>query len=231
MDAEALRQAVSHAGLGALWVGLATGFVFSFNPVALAAIPVSLAYVTKARSPRQGMVFGGLFILGMLFTHAALGLLAGLGGGWVQHLLGRAWSLALGPWLIIMGLIWLGWLPVSPPGLQLRAKPVKGAWAAFALGVPFSIAICPVCTPALFVLLGAAVGVSSPAFGTILLLAFALGRAIPIMLGALAAGWLQELSGLRRLQRPTEVIGGLLLILTGLYVLNAYFLIVPSLAA
>lgn len=96
MDAETLRQAAMQAGLGALWIGLATGFVFSFNPVALAAIPVSLAYVTRSRSQRQAVLHGGLFVLGMILTHVALGLAASLGGSWVQQLLGRAWGLLLG---------------------------------------------------------------------------------------------------------------------------------------
>ena len=89
-DAEALRQAAAQAGFGALWVGLVTGFVFSFNPVALAAIPVSLAYVTTSRSSRQATLYALLFVLGMILTHVTLGLAASLGGGWVQHLLGRA---------------------------------------------------------------------------------------------------------------------------------------------
>lgn len=231
MDPEALRQAVSHVGFGALWIGLVTGFVFSFNPVALAAIPVSLAYVTKSRTPRQAVLYGALFVLGMILTHVVLGLIASFGGSWVQHLLGRAWGLALGPLLIVLGLIWPGWLRVSLPMLPLRAKPVTGAWGAFALGIPFSVAICPFCTPALLVLLGVAAGVGSPLFGTTLLLAFALGRAIPILLGALAMGWLERLSALRRFQKAFEVIGGIVLILAGLYLLNAYFFIVPSLAA
>lgn len=231
MDAETLRQAVSHGGFGALWVGLAAGFAFSFNPVALAAIPVSLAYVTKARSPRQAALFGGLFILGMIFTHVELGVLASLGGSWVQRLLGRAWGLALGPLLIVMGFIWLGWLRVPAPALPVHAKRAIGAWSAFALGIPFSVAVCPFCTPALIVLLGVAVAVGSPLFGATLLLAFALGRAIPVMLGALAVGWLENLSGLRPFYRAIELIGGIVLILTGLYMLNAYFVVVPSLAA
>ncbi|MDE2310793.1 MAG: sulfite exporter TauE/SafE family protein [Betaproteobacteria bacterium] len=231
MDAETLRQAASQAGFGALWIGLVTGFVFSFNPVALAAIPVSLAYVTKSRTPREATLFGGLFVLGMILTHIALGLAASLGGGWVQHLLGRAWSLVLGPLLIVLGLIWPGWLRLPLPALQLRAKPVTGAWGAFVLGVPFSVAICPFCTPALLVLLGVAAGIGSPGFGVALLLAFALGRAIPILLGAIAVGWLENLSGLSKFHRVFEVIGGILLILSGLYMLNAYFIIVPSLAA
>lgn len=230
-ETETLRQAVEQAGVGALWIGLFTGFIFSFSPVALAAIPVSLAYVTKSRTPGQAVLFGGLFVLGMVVTHVALGLVASLGGGWVQHLLGRAWGLALGPLLIALGLIWPGWLRLPLPALNLRAKPVTGAWGAFVLGVPFSVAICPFCTPALIVLLGVAASTGSPVFGTTLLLAFALGRAIPIMLGALAVGWLESLTGLGKFQKAFEVSGGILLILSGLYLLNAYFFVVPGLAA
>lgn len=231
MDDEALRQAVAQAGLGALWVGFLTGLVFSFNPVALAAIPVSLAYVTTSRSPRQAMLYGGLFVLGMIVTHVALGLAAGLGGSGVQHLLGRAWGLVLGPWLIALGLVWPGWLRLPLPALKFRGRPVTGAWGAFALGVPFSVAICPFCTPALVVLLGVAAGIGSPGFGMVLLLAFAVGRAVPILLGAAAVGWLESLSGLSGFRKVFEVIGGILLILSGLYMLNAYFFVVPGLAA
>lgn len=231
MDAEALRQAVAQASFGALWVGFVTGFVFSFNPVALAAIPVSLAYVTTSRTSRQATLYGGLFVLGMVLTHMALGLTASLGGGWVQHLLGRAWGMVLGPLLIVLGLIWPGWLRLPLPALKLRAKPVTGAWGAFVLGVPFSVAICPFCTPALIVLLGVAAGIGSPVFGVALLLAFALGRAVPVLLGAIAVGWLENLSGLRKFHKAFEVIGGILLILSGLYMLNAYFVVIPGLAA
>lgn len=231
MDAGALRMAVEQAGLAALSIGFITGFLFSFNPVALAAIPVSLAYVTMSRSPRQAVRYGGLFVLGMILTHVALGLVAGLGGVWVRHLLGRAWGLILGPLLILLGLIWPGWLRLPLPALKLRARPVTGAWGAFALGIPFSVAICPFCTPALVVLLGVTAGIGSPGFGTLLLLAFASGRAIPILLGAIAVGWLENLSGLRRFHKAFEMVGGVLLMLTGLYMLNAYFLLVPGLAA
>lgn len=231
MDAESLRQAVSQVGFGALWMGLLAGFLFSFNPVALAAIPVSLAYVTKSRTPRQAMLYGGLFVLGMLLTHAVLGLAASLGGQWAQHLLGRAWGLFLGPLLIILGLTWSGWVRLPLPALNWRAKPVAGAWGAFALGIPFSVAICPFCTPALLILLGVVAGIGSPLFGTLLLLAFAVGRGVPVLLGSLGMGWLESLSGLGKFQKALERIGGILLILSGLYLLNAYYFVIPALAA
>ncbi|WP_181295052.1 cytochrome c biogenesis CcdA family protein [Pseudomonas sp. Q2-TVG4-2] len=222
MDAETLQQALLQVGPGALWISFLAGFVFSFNPVALAAIPVSLAYLTTSRSSRQARLYGGLFVLGMILTHVALGLIASLGGSWVQSLLGRAWGLLLGPLLVFLGLVWLGWVRVPVPALRMRGRQVTGGWGAFMLGVPFSVAICPFCTPALVVLLGVALAIGAPGFGALLLLAFAMGRAVPILLGAIAIGWLQNLSALNRYRKIFEIIGGVLLILSGLYMLNAY---------
>ncbi len=230
MDIDSLQQAVQHAGIAALTVSFLTGFFFSFNPVALAAIPVSLAYVTKAREPRQALTFGGMFIAGMVLTHVVLGAAAGFGGQGLESLLGRYWGLVLGPWLILMGLLWPGWIRMPFKGLSFRVKRATGSWGAFVLGVPFAIAICPVCTPALIVLLGVAAGIGSASWGALLLLAFALGRAVPIALGAVAMGWLEQLQPLSRYQRIFDIVGGVILVLTGLYMLNAYFFVIPALA-
>jgi len=230
MDLNALRGTLEQANAVSLGIGFAAGFLFSFNPVALAAIPVSLAYVTKAHETRKAVLFGSMFILGMIVTHALLGLIAGFGGAWVQKLLGREWGLVLGPVLIVLGLIWPGWIRLPIPPIPVRARRATSMWGAFALGAPFSVAICPVCTPALIVLLGIAAGAGSPLFGVLLLLAFAIGRAVPIILGAWAMGALESLTPLSRSQKLFEILGGVTLILSGLYMLNAYFFIVPALA-
>ncbi len=106
MEPDALRQAVEHAGFAAAGVGLLAGLVFSFNPVVLASIPVSLAYVTRAREKSQAILFGAMFIFGMIITHVMLGVIAGLGGRWAGSLVGRGWGLVLGPLLILLGLTW-----------------------------------------------------------------------------------------------------------------------------
>ena len=198
--------------------------------MALAAIPVSLAYVTKAKEPKRAVLYGAMFILGMIVTHVLLGLAAGLGGTWAQNLLGRQWGLVLGPLLILLGLAWPGWIRLPLPQIPVRAKRAASVWGAFALGAPFSIAICPVCTPALVVLLGVVVGIGSPLFGVLLLFAFAIGRAVPVALGAWAIAWLKRLRSLGTTQRIFETIGGVALILSGLYLLNAYFFVIPELA-
>lgn len=230
MDIDALRQTLEQASLASLAAGFAIGFLFSFNPVALAAIPVSLALVTKAHSSQRAVLYGGMFILGMVVTHAVLGLAAGLGGSGLQRVMGREWGLVLGPLLILLGLMWPGWMKVPLPSLRLHARPAASAWGAFALGVPFSVAVCPFCTPALVILLGISAGIGSPVFGTVLLVSFALGRAVPIILGAGAVGWLESLKGLRDHQRAFEIAGGLILIAAGLYLLNAYLIVIPALA-
>ena len=99
------------------------------------------------------------------------------------------------------------------------------------LGVPFAIAVCPVCTPVLIALLGVAAGIGSPGWGALLLLAFALGRAVPIALGAGAMGWLERLRPVASYQRAFDIAGGIALVIMGLYMLNAYFFVIPELAA
>lgn len=230
MDGEPWLQLVQQGGVAAILAAFLAGLVFSVNPVAMAAVPVALAYVTKARKTRQAAAFGAMFVVGMLVTHVVLGFLAGLGGGWVQGLLGRFWGLVLGPILILLGLVWTGWARLPLPAFALRAHRPQGMWGAFGLGVPFSIAICPVCTPALVVLLGVATTVGSAVTGAVLLLAFALGRAVPVVIGSVAVGWLESLRILAAYRRVFEILGGITLVGAGLYMLNVYFFWVPALA-
>lgn len=230
MDVDALRLSVEHFGVAAIIASFLAGLLFSFNPVAMASIPVSLAYVTKARTPRQAFTFGAMFILGMIVTHAVLGLIAGLGGSGIQSLLDRKWGVLLGPVLILLGLMWAGWIRVPLPSIGFTATRPDNPIGALLLGITFSVAICPVCTPALVILLGVAASIGSAWIGLSLLLAFALGRAVPVALGAWSIGYLENLRVLSAYRRSFEIIGAVTLIASGLYMLNAYFFWLPRFA-
>jgi len=230
LDVGQLQEIARQASLASLLIGFTTGFLFSFNPVALAAIPVSLAYVTKSHEQRVALHYAAAFVLGMLLVHIALGAVAALGGLWVQKLFGRYWGLILGPLLIVLGLAWPGWIRLPLPQIALRAQRATSVWGAGALGAAFSVAVCPICTPTLIVLLGVAAGVGSITFGVLLLLAFALGRAVPILLGGWAVGALEAMKPLSRHHGTFEKLGGIALVLSGLYLLNAFFLWIPELA-
>ena len=70
----------------------------------------------------------------------------------------------LGPLLIILGLAWPGWIKLRLPQVALRARRATTVWGAGALGAAFAVAVCPICTPTLVVLLGVAAGVGSVTF-------------------------------------------------------------------
>ncbi|BAO44539.1 cytochrome c biogenesis CcdA family protein [Thiolapillus brandeum] len=226
MNVGDLENRLQQAGLAGLGLSFLAGFLFSFNPVSFASIPVVLAYVTRAQEEKRALRMGAAFVFGMLLTHVVLGVGAALGGEWVKEVMGRAWGLLLGPLLMVMGLIWGGWLKIRVPWISMRVRRATGIWGAFLLAIPFSIAICPFCTPALLVTLTASAAIGSVAFGGLLLLAFALGRSIPVILGAWSMGKLESLQGISRHQRKLEIGAGIILILTGLYLLNEYFLII-----
>jgi len=226
VSADTLKMSLQQASFASIGLAFLAGFVFSFNPVSFASIPVVLAYVTKAHEERRAILLGSAFVAGLIVTHVVLGVAAALGGEWVKAVMGRGWGLLLGPLLIVLGLMWPGWLKLRLPWLSMRAKRVSGVWGAFLLGIPFSVAVCPFCTPALLVTLTASAAIGSAAFGFVLLLAFAVGRSIPVMLGAWSMGWLESLQVLSRHQKTLEVVAGITLIITGLYLLNEYFFII-----
>lgn len=60
---KATLQQASFAGIGLAFL---TGFVFSFNPVSFASIPVVLAYVTKAHEEHRAIMMGGAFVAGLV---------------------------------------------------------------------------------------------------------------------------------------------------------------------
>ena len=65
--------------------------------------------------------------------------------------------------------------------------------------------------------------IGSVPFGIALLGAFALGRSVPIILGAVGVGWLESLNVFARWQKAFEIIGALTLIISGVYLIQQYY--------
>ncbi len=225
LSTSSVKTILAEPSIAGIALGFIVGLVFSFNPVSFAAIPVILAYVTKAHERKRAMMMGVAFVLGMVVIHVILGVGAAFGGEWVKSIMGRFWGVILGPVLIVLGIMWPGWLKIRLPWFSMKGRSVVSLWGAFLLGIPFSIAICPFCSPALVVMLAASAAIGSVSFGFFLLLAFALGRGIPVMIGAWSVGWLESIRGYTRYQKMFETAAGIVLILSGLYMLNGYFFI------
>ncbi len=226
LSIESLKEFLLVPSIAGIALGFIVGLVFSFNPVSFAAIPVMLAYVTKAHEKKRAMMMGIAFVLGMIFIQVILGVAAALGGDWVQSVMGRFWGVILGPILIILGILWPGWIKIRVPWFGIKGRSAVSLWGAFILGIPFSIAVCPFCSPALLVMITASAAIGSVTFGFFLLLAFALGRGVPIIIGAWSIGTLESIKGFAKYQKHFEVLAGIILILSGLYLLNEYFFII-----
>lgn len=123
--------------------------------------------------------------------------------------------------LFVMGAVYLLTIKVYLPVPHLEFYRLLPGGAQFPQGLKLGMTL-PACTLPLIVILtlmSALTGrllfavLAGALFGAALLLAFALGRAVPIILGAWTVGWLENLNGLSRSQKAFEIAGGLLHIL------------------
>lgn len=217
-------------GPSALGLSFLAGATFGLSPLPLAALPVALAHLSRCPDEKARHLWIGLFFLGTVATHAALGATAGLGGRWGQALIGRHWAVPAGAILIALGALWVGIVRLPVGRIGLAAWRVSKPWSAFLLGIPFTVAVCPVCTPALVVALGMSLGAGSPLGGAALLMVFAIGRMAPILLGTWVLARLARAPVFSGIRRSIEIGAGLVLIVTGLFLLNSYFFWVPALA-
>lgn len=231
LDSGMLPSVLQHPSFAALALGFGTGFLFSFEPLALTSLVVGVTYVTRGKTRPSALWLTGAFLAGMIVTQAFLGGIAAAGGQWVHQIMGRQWGLILGPLAILLGLLWTGWIKIRLNWFSLRARQVEGLFGAFLLGVPFAVAVCPFCTPALLVMLTASATVHSWPFGIALLSSFALGRSLPVLLGASGLAWLEDFPGMAQSVPALKIMGGMVMITMGLYLLNGYFYWIPALAA
>lgn len=207
-------------GVGGLAAALLGGFLFSFSPSAVAAIPLALAYVTRARSRQEGVIFAAALCAGLLTTHVLLGVMAAWGGASVQQLVNAEFGAWLGVLLIPLGMVWTGWLPLTLPTLPWRGRQIATLGGAFLLGLPLTLGICAACSPGLWISLGASAAIASPSYGALLLLAFGVGRSLPLLVGAWSLAWLEHRQSLAAWEQSFRRIGGISMIVVGLYLLN-----------
>jgi len=216
----------SLAAPGPLTLGLVFcgGLLTSLGPCSLSLLPVTLAYLagfgdqgTKAW-PRSLSFVGGI-----ITSLVVLGLASGLLGRLYGQIPGFIPSLVAGL-AVVMGLNLLGLvrlpLPAGPDPEPWRQW-VPPALAPLAAGLAFGLAASPCTTPVLAVLLGWIAQNGRPLAGVVLLIAFACGQVMPLLLAGTAAASLPRLLALRALGQWVPPISGVVLLITGALTLLA----------
>jgi cytochrome c-type biogenesis protein len=231
--------AISGPPLLAVLVALAAGAVSFASPCVVPLVPGYLAYLAglvgadappvtqleAASGPRAGRwrVAGAaaLFVLGftVVFGVIMVGVVR------LADALTRNEDLLQrigGVLTIVMGLAFIGLLPVFSRERRLHLVPRAGLWGAPLLGAIFGLGWVPCIGPTLAGVVAVAAGTGGGSLrGVALTLAYCAGLGVPFVLIALgAAKAVRALAWLRRHVRAVQISGGALLVLVGVLLVS-----------
>ncbi|MGY1811713.1 cytochrome c biogenesis CcdA family protein [Blastococcus sp. SYSU D00820] len=167
--------------------------------------------------PRGRMVLGALlFVLGFTAVFVAISTaFGGLGRLLLVH--NDVITRVMGVVTVLVGLGFLGWLPLLQRTKRLTMRPAMGLAGAPLLGVVFGLGWTPCLGPTLAAVQNLAFQEATAGRGAFLGVAYCLGLGIPFVLVALGARWaLGATTFLRRHARTVTRLGGGLLVLVGL---------------
>ncbi len=215
-------QILSHISIIGFGLVFLVGLAMAFNPRSLSIVPVLVGYIAGARDttePERAFVKTIAFVLGMTIADVALGILFALIGKKVSAIFGPRWEFLIGIVLIVLGLRWLNVLRFRTVGYELKPRSAGTVLGAFLLGVPFSMSFCPFCVPVVLSILTVAAATGKVWYSALLMLFFSLGRGLPLIVAGMSIGALKKMKQFRRYLGVVEKIGGLVLLLMGIYYL------------
>jgi cytochrome c-type biogenesis protein len=223
MDLESSFAMLSDVSLWAYLIVFAGGVLTSIGPCNIAMIPLVIAFVSGQKEVSRGrsVALSCAFALGLAITLMLLGVVAALVGG----LLGgssRIWYYLVAAVCIVMGLQWAEVIHLSLPewGAGQREKITRGGLlGALLLGLISGLAASGCATPALAAILTVVMAEGAVLYGASLLLAYGLGRGVPIVLFGSFAGLIRMMPQLAQWSARLGRVSGFLMIGIGLYFL------------
>jgi cytochrome c-type biogenesis protein len=209
--------------VGRILIAFFAGFASFVAPCVLPLVPGYLSTVSSIEARQLGrpgairrVLAGSIpFVIGFTAIFVALGALAGVLGGVVER---RVFEEVAGFLLVVIGLAFAHLLPMPQrlvaPGLLVGAR---DSGSNVLLGGAFAVCAAPCVSPILVSALVLAGSSSTVAEGSVLLLAYSLGLAIPFVLaGVVFAPAMGSFRWLRDRFHYFEVVGGLALVALGL---------------
>ena len=214
----------------AIPIAVLAGLVSFFSPCVVPLLPGYLSYVTGVGvqdldTARRGRLLLGssLFVLGFTAVFVSGGALFGSIG---QELFAyhRELSIVTGVLVILLGLVFMGFVPLLQREVRIHAVPTVGLAIAPVLGVFFGLGWLPCIGPTLGAVLTLANNEATASRGALLTFVYCLGLGIPFLLAAVGfARFTRALTWFRRHQRALNIAGGLLLIAVGVLLVTGWW--------
>lgn len=208
--------------LVAVFVG---GILTASSPCVLAMIPLMMSFVAGRKDEKTGVwrafLFSLVFVLGLAVTFTALGMIAALAGKMYGDVSGL-WNWIVAAVSVAMGLHLMGVLSLPIPSFAGALQPkTRGLLGALLLGLLFGVVSAPCAAPILVVLLTYLAGSgSSVAWGGTLLLVYAMGHSVLILIAGTSMGAARKLIENKKATRVLEILrrgAGAAIVLVGLY--------------
>lgn len=220
-DIAAAVGAIDGVTLTAIAVMVLAGLVVGIAPGSypLAAVAVGFAAADGAHTQKTAastafrLSLG--YVLGIVTIDAALGALFGLVGFMVLGALVAVMAYAyfgLSALLVIAGLALLRVIQIRFRLFSVTPRSAKTFGEAYGLGLAFGLTTCPACTPLILPVLIGASTTGDMLMGGALLLAFGLGRGVPILIAGTVAGRLARWTELMHATLWFEKIVGIVLL-------------------
>jgi cytochrome c-type biogenesis protein len=207
----------------ALPVAMVAGAVSFFSPCVVPLLPGYLTYATglsgvDLEQARRGRMFLGslLFVLGFSLVFVMYGAIFGSVGDWLV-LYRRQIEVVLGMLTIVLGVAFVGLVPMLQRDIRVHRVPAVGLAAAPMLGALFALGWTPCIGPTLSAVNVLAVQEGTAVRGAVLGLAYSLGLGIPFLVAGLAfRRMLGAVRWVRRHQAWVTRVGGAMLVVVGL---------------
>jgi cytochrome c-type biogenesis protein len=200
------------------------GVLTASNPCVLAMIPLMMSFVAGRREEGGGILraflYSLVFVAGLSITFVILGMIAALAGTRFGGA-SAVWNFVVAAVCLVMGLHLMGVLKFSIP-MPFNIQPkTRGFLGALLLGLLFGVVSTPCAVPILVVLLTYLAGSdTSVPYGGFLLLVYALGHSVLILLAGTSMGVAKKIIESRRANRALDVlrrVAGGLIVLVGAY--------------
>ena len=201
------------------------GILSASNPCVLAMIPLMMSFVAGQREEKSGVLRAFLlslvFIFGLAVTFTALGMIAALAGQMYGDVSG-IWNWIVAAVCVVMGLHLMGAVTIPIPSLGGSLQPkTRGVIGALLLGLLFGVVSAPCAAPILVVLLTYLAGSgSSVTWGGTLLLVYALGHSVLILIAGTSMGAAKTLIENKKATRVLDMLrrgAGAAIVLVGVY--------------